>query len=299
MLRIQIADWKRYVTRSDLKSVPWIRVPATIGSDRMLHGSVTATRWLYIFLLAEAARQNQEGKLDIAPDYVQHFSGCSLPEIFQSVKFLESRGFLSCRYDDDTDALRIRYESGTDTCTAVTNPIGSVSNGTERNGTERNETQENRTSQNLPPPPPAKAKRSRSKVQVMDLSDDELALGTKWLKYAVHHYPAKVNDRKWTPDSFALELRKVATAIGYSIEQMSQLCDSIAGDTFWCNKAASPFGLLKKSDNGLRKIENAIAGSKSKGQIKSEQRQAKWEQSPEEREAYERGMKLMMEGFKK
>jgi len=258
----------------------------------------TSVRWTYIAVLCIVAEDAaSEGWLEAPIEWWEQATNSE--NIVQDLQFLANAGLillenLDPTYLSSTRQVRAKYTTSTDVCSKC-----ALEKEKEREKEKEKEEDKYRTSQSDTPPPPAKAKRSRAKVQVMDLSDDELALGTKWLKYAVHHYPAKVNDQKWTPDSFALELRKVATAIGYSVEQMSQLCDSIAGDTFWCNKAASPFGLLKKSDNGLRKIENAIAGSKSKGQIKSEQRQAKWEQSPEEREAYERGMKLMMEGFKK
>jgi len=157
-----------------------------------------------------------------------------------------------------------------------------VSNGTERNGTERNETQEKRTSQNLPPPPPAKAKRSRSKaVQVMNLSDEELDLGTQWLRYAVTHFPNRTNDPKWTPDQFALELRKVANVCRYTLADMQTILAYVKHDTFWAPKCCAPMGLLKKGSNGMRKVENIFAQTKSKAQIKDAQTASDWAENPQ------------------
>ena len=288
MLRIKIHDWRQYVTRTDLKSIPWVRVTSTIGSVRILHGSVPATRWLYIYLICEAARQNEDGKLDLTLDYVRDFSACTEDEIFDAINFLESRGILSCRYEPVTDPLRTRDES-------VSNPIGSVSNVTERNVTERKGTEELKLHLGqtalTPSTPPRRT--PKPKVQVMDLSDQEMDLGTQWLKLAVTHFPHKATDPKWTPDQFAFELRKVANTVGLSIAQMLDLLAWVKADTFWCNKVASPYGLLKKSTNGLRKIENALASSKSKAQIRNEQIKADWEENPEKKASWELAMRVM------
>jgi hypothetical protein len=258
----------------------------------------TSVRWTYIAVLCIVAEDAaSEGWLEAPIEWWEQATNSE--NIVQDLQFLANAGLillenLDPTYLSSTRQVRAKYTTSTDVCSKC-----ALEKEKEREKEKEKEEDKYRTSQSDTPPPPAKAKRSRSKVQVMDLSDDELALGTKWLKYAVHHYPAKVTDQKWTPDSFALELRKVATAIGYSVEQMSQLCDSIAGDTFWCNKAASPFGLLKKSDNGLRKIENAIAGSKSRTQVKNEQLAAKWDANPQEKADMEDGLAMLHEALER
>lgn len=312
MLKIKINKWRDYLIRTDLHAVTWIRVPVVLPITRALHGLVSDTRWLLVYFLCEAGRENAKGELNIELDYVAAFSGCSTKQIFDGLKSLQDRGFLTVEYEGNTEATRLQHERNTTPCTDNTTPCnentetyGFVSKKREEERREEKRREEYNSWQTgdpgYPQPPPAKAKRpkGRSGVQVMDLSDPELSLGTQWLQYAVHHYPTKVDDPKWTPAAFALELRKVANTIGLSIEQMSELCTWIASDTFWCDKAASPYGLLKKGTNGMRKIENAMAATKSRAQIKNEQRAAQWERSPEEREAYERGMALFMEGLKK
>lgn len=286
MLRIKIHDWRQYVTRTDLKSIPWVRVTSTIGSDRILHGSVTSTRWLFIYLVCEAARQNEKGALDVTLEYVRDFSSCTEDEIFAGLKFLESRKILSCRYEPVTDPLRIRDVSGT-------NPIESVSNVTEGNGTEGNGKKERVRGRGCASAPDAAdggslslansgSRKSKIKpAQVMDLSDAELDLGTQWLKLAVTHFPNRVTDPKWTPHLFALELRKVANVCSYTIADMQKILDHIKHDTFWSPKAACPSGLLKKGSNGLRKIENIFAQTKSKAQIKDAMTAQEWADNPE------------------
>lgn len=273
MLRIKIHDWRQYVTRTDLKSIPWVRVTSTIGSDRILHGSVTSTRWLYIYLICEAARQNEKGALDVTLEYVRDFSSCTEEQIFAGLKFLESRKILSFRYEPVTDPLRICDVSGT-------NPIESVSNVTERNGTEGNGTEERKRAR-ARPESAAVRKPAKVRLQVMDLSDAELELGTDWLKLAVTHFPNRATDPKWTPHLFALELRKVANVCSYTMADMQTVLNHIKHDTFWANKAACPSGLLKKGGNGLRKIENIFAQTKSKAQIKDAQTAQEWAENPE------------------
>ena len=134
---------------------------------------------------------------------------------------------------------------------------------------------------------------TKKSAQVMDFSEAELELGTQWLKLAVTHFPQKATDPKWTPAEFALELRKVANVVGLSIAQMNDLLTWVKADTFWCNKVASPYGLLKKSTNGLRKIENAFASSKSKAQIRNEQIKSDWEENPEKKATWELAMSYL------
>jgi len=115
----------------------------------------------------------------------------------------------------------------------------------------------------------------------MDLSDQELELGTQWLKFALTHLPNRVTDPKWTPDLFALELRKVANVCGFSIADMKVILDFVKADTFWARNATAPSGLLKKGTNGLRKIENIFAQTKTKAQIKDAQTATDWQDNPE------------------
>ena len=126
------------------------------------------------------------------------------------------------------------------------------------------------------------SRKARTKpVQVMDLSDAELDLGTQWLKYAVTHFPNRATDPKWTPDQFALELRKVANVAGLTMADMHTILAHIKGDTFWARNATSPSGLLKKGANGMRKVENIFAQTKTKAQIKDAQTASDWAENPE------------------
>ena len=86
-----------------------------------------------------------------------------------------------------------------------------------------------------------------------------LEIGTRWLKIAQEEYPWRSGDKKWTVENFGRELQKIAKSLKASPDDMRRLIDRFEKDPFWRKNAASPFGLSKRSQNGLRKIDNMIA----------------------------------------
>ena len=86
-----------------------------------------------------------------------------------------------------------------------------------------------------------------------------LEIGTRWLKIAQEEYPWRNGDKKWTVENFGRELQKIAKSLKASPDDMRRLIDRFEKDPFWRKNAASPFGLSKRSQNGLRKIDNMIA----------------------------------------
>jgi hypothetical protein len=317
MLKIKINKWRDYLIRADLHVVTWIRVPVVLPITRALHGLVSETRWLLVYFLCEAGRENGNGELNIELDYVVAFSGCSTKQIFDGIKSLQDRGFLTVEYEGNTEETRLQHERNTTPCTDDTTPC---SENTETHGfvskrREEKRREEKKTKREEESPRETNldagdagssrsgksgSRKSRSKaVQVMDLSDAELDLGTQWLKFAVTHLPNRETDSKWTPDQFALELRKVANVANLTIADMHTILAFVKGDTFWARNATSPFGLLKKGGNGLRKVENIFAQTKSKAQIKNDALAAKWEEDPEEKKAYEDGMAQVREAIKR
>lgn len=91
------------------------------------------------------------------------------------------------------------------------------------------------------------------------LPNDWLEIGKRWLKMAQEEYPWRAEEKYWTPEHFGQELQKVAQYFGASSKDFKQLLERLEKDSFWRKNAASPFGLIKKSANGLRKIDNMIA----------------------------------------
>jgi DNA-binding Lrp family transcriptional regulator len=91
------------------------------------------------------------------------------------------------------------------------------------------------------------------------VSNDYILLGDKWLKIALEEYPWRLQEAKWTGENFGRELEKIAKSLKASPVEMQKLFERFEKDPFWRKNAASPFGLTKRSQNGLRKIDNMIA----------------------------------------
>lgn len=72
---LQIANWRQYQTRGDLKTMFWFRVDADIRHSRKLFGLTPAEKWTWICLLSEAADQNKAGLVDAEIDYLASFGG--------------------------------------------------------------------------------------------------------------------------------------------------------------------------------------------------------------------------------
>lgn len=301
MLKIKINKWRDYLIRADLHAVTWIRVPVVLPITRALHGLVSDTRWLLVYFLCEAGRENANGELNIELDYVVAFSGCSTKQIFDGLKSLQDRGFLTVEYEGNTEETRLQHERNTTPCNENTDlhgcnteTHGFVSKRREEKRREEEKTEEERKGESLREPifdgdPVASSRSGKSgsrkaktkAVQVMDLSDQELDLGTQWLKYALTHFPNRVNDPKWTPDQFALELRKVANVCSFTMADMQTILAYVKQDTFWAPKCSAPSGLLKKGSNGMRKVENIFAQTKSKAQIRDAQTASDWAENPQ------------------
>jgi len=99
------------------------------------------------------------------------------------------------------------------------------------------------------------------------LSETWLDLGRQWLKMATSDLPWLAKNKKWTDESFGRELEKVGKAIGSTEQEMLTLLERLSKDEFWRKNAASPFGLLKRSKNGLRKVDNLIANLRTRQEV--------------------------------
>jgi hypothetical protein len=114
------------------------------------------------------------------------------------------------------------------------------------------------------------------KTEVIDLTDDELELGRKWLEMAVSEMPHRANDPKWHAAEFGTELKKVGQAVGLDHAGMLKLFHYVSADTFWRPNACSPKGLLVVNKNGVRKIDNILTRMKKPAErladIREEQR---------------------------
>lgn len=90
-------------------------------------------------------------------------------------------------------------------------------------------------------------------------SETDLAVGSEWLEFAIGEMPWLAKTASWTPEAFAKSLAKLRRATDLNESGLAELLAFIKRDDFWRKNAASPGGLLKKSEkNGLRKIDNIL-----------------------------------------
>ena len=93
------------------------------------------------------------------------------------------------------------------------------------------------------------------KRKLPPLSDHDMNLASRWLAFAVEKLPTI----KATQDSFAIGIHKMKKALGFTDQQADALFQFVTEDDFWKTNAYSPCGLLAKSKNGLRKVDNILA----------------------------------------
>lgn len=104
-----------------------------------------------------------------------------------------------------------------------------------------------------------KNKRKKNVPSADALGPDLVDLGRRWLAFALAQTPTGAENANWTEIHFAVEIDKIIKNLSITIIQANELFDFIQSDhDFWAKNAISPFGLLKRSKNGLRKAENVM-----------------------------------------
>jgi len=96
--------------------------------------------------------------------------------------------------------------------------------------------------------------------KVEAVSDHDNDLGQRWAEYTKAEYPFL----KPKPDEYVQAIAKVRRMVGLNDEQLDYLFEFVQSDDFWKQNCQSPIGLLRKSKNGLRKIDNILAKIKAK-----------------------------------
>jgi len=95
---------------------------------------------------------------------------------------------------------------------------------------------------------------TEAKAVKITYDDFDMNLGTKWHDYAT----AKMPSGKFDLIKFAEAISKIKRTIDLSDDEMDYLFNWIIEDEFWQNVAISPCGLLNRSANGNRKVENIL-----------------------------------------
>lgn len=134
-MRLKITKWEKYNPRSELKSMPWLRVQNTIVFSRKLFGMNPAQKWFWICLLAFAAQQNSD-EFEIDLPWAEHETGVTQKDMLEAIKHFQEKGLLTIiEHAGGTDAVRTRYTNGTDAIESVSNGrnVTDVTDVTERN----------------------------------------------------------------------------------------------------------------------------------------------------------------------
>lgn len=254
MIDLYIVKWRSYVSRGDLKHVPWLRINEKMVFDHRIYGLSSDQKWAWIFLLTEAARQNDNGSIRI--DKTSLSALARVPEscLDSLLQHLEKHELIEI----GARPKKLSDDSHTDIEDPKIQPEHTLHNLTLPDTTSRT---------------PKRGRRKRPatpKHEIYDLSDAELDLGRKWLDMALSEMPHKQNDPRWHPSRFAADLTLVKKALSYTDEQMAALYNWVSSDEFWRPNCCSPQSLLRKKDNGLRKIDTIVTQMKSPGQRKRE-----------------------------
>jgi hypothetical protein len=239
MIVIQIVDWRSYLLRSDIKKHTSFKLPTDIAaSPKLFHLSVEA-KWLWISLIAMSTQANKNGSIEQTLDCLEVFTGVNRKTLAASLEALKNAGLIEIDTESVHLSAQIRAES--------------VKLGTQ-----------------------IRAKKESKKTEVIDLTDDELDLGRKWLDMAVSEMPHRASDPKWHAAEFGTELKKVGQAVGLDNAGMLKVFHYVSADTFWRPNTCAPKSLLKVNKEGVRKIDNILTRMKRPAErlsdIREEQR---------------------------
>ena len=231
MIVIQIVDWRSYVVRPGVKKPSAFKLSTGLFTPPKLSQLTMEARWLWVILLSLATQENKDGMVEQTLDCLEFYSGVNRKTLGPALQELKSIGL-----------IEICAES-VHACT--------------------------QSAQTCAQPVHKSTRKKTTKTEVIDLTDDELELGRKWLDMAVSEMPHRSSDLKWHAAQFGTELKKVGAAVGLDHAGMLKVFHYVSADPFWRPNACSPKGLLI-SKNGVRKIDNILTRMKRPHERKME-----------------------------
>jgi hypothetical protein len=171
-VKIQISNWADYNPRKDLKAVPWIRLENDIRESRKLFGLGPDQKWLWVFLLALAAKQNEDGVVETDAEYLAYYSGVDAARVDAALEHFRRKGLIV----DLDEVARKSDESDRDLNDGGRDPDGSdrIPDGSDRgaNGSDRearkavpNGTERKRNKTTPPKAPPRISARESAKAR--------------------------------------------------------------------------------------------------------------------------------------
>lgn len=235
---VEIVNWNKFNPRNDMKVMSWFRMSSELGHDQKLFGLRPDEKWVWIFLLCEAAKKTgSKFKTDL--QYLAYYTRVDEKLITHTLDYLEEQNLIKI---DRSKPIPYADRNRSD-------QIESGSNVTGRNGTERNVTI------SIPPSAP---EASPKKKPLLKFEAEDSALADKWIIHALSISATS----KFDVDKFADAIRKARELMKFSHPEMKALLNFIVKDDFWHDKAYSPVGLTKRSkSNEQPKIANIAASA--------------------------------------
>ena len=243
MIVIQIVDWRSYLLRSDIKKHKAFKLSTGLFTSPKMWVLTPEARSLFVVLLDLACQGSELGCIRQTPNCLATMNSLNTESLMPALEQLKTIGLIEICSESvqvlhglDTEKTQILHRKNT-----------------------------------------GKTRRKPSlKTEVIDLTDDELELGRKWLDMAVSEMPHRASDPKWHAAEFGTELKKVGQAVGLDHAGMLKVFHYVSADAFWRPNACSPKGLLVVNKNGVRKIDNILTRMKRPAErladIREEQR---------------------------
>jgi hypothetical protein len=207
MIVIQIVDWRSYLGRSDMKNVTWLKLSTALIDDPRLFGLTAEQKWAWIYILNQAVTHGKSGELRTTLDRLVHFSGVNKKSLQGAVEH-----FVKAKLIDPVDNSAQLLEVNVQQLEVADSNF--------------------------------KSKKVGKKTEVIDLTDEELELGRKWLDMDVSEMPHRASDPKWHAAEFGTELKKVGQAVGLDHAGMLKVFHYVSADPFWrpntCAYASAP-----------------------------------------------------------
>lgn len=126
----------------------------------------------------------------------------------------------------------------------------------------KNPRREEGEKESLYPPPPSSGTDSPLKTKIEIQDPEILKVAAQWWELAKIEMHWKSESGEWSLQGFARSIAKIGRATDLNPVGLKALIDFIENDDFWRKNAISPNGLLTKSKNGNRKVDNILARMK-------------------------------------
>lgn len=255
----------------------WVKIHRSILTGDLQGDGYAMAIFIKLIIWANHAPTRHKGKivprgsLMTGLGELEESTGFSRPTICRRLKLLQDYQMIT-RYVKRSGSLITICNYDKYQC--INNEQGEVSETIEKRLRNDRETIEKRSSTHIeelknsrreefkktnscvPPSGDEPVSKKRALVPIEDPAI--LAIASNWYKFAQQEMPWKKEGGEWCLQGFARSLVKVAKATDLNQAGVEALFKFIENDEFWRKNAVSPNGLLTKSKNGSRKIDNIL-----------------------------------------